>query len=293
MTEKIPKKLAVITGANGGIGQEIAIGLARAGMRIIMTARNPSKGRAAVERVQRESGNPEIALLLADFARLHEVRRLAAEIHQREPRVNVLVNNAGLALGRREETEDGHEAVLQINHLAPFLLTQLLLPTLTGGHEARVINIASDAHWLAPRRPLEDIQAEKRFSTWRVYGRSKLYNILFTKELATRLSREEGSRAVAYSAHPGVVASGFGGDGDLGPINALGYKLGRVVMLSPAQGARTPIMLATADPVPGHTGDYFWRGRRRTPSKLGRDRALAKELWDISEALVGLREEPS
>jgi NAD(P)-dependent dehydrogenase (short-subunit alcohol dehydrogenase family) len=206
-------KTVVVTGANSGIGFETAAALASMGARVLVTARNADKGRAAVAAItQRLQGEGQVQLVVFDLADLSSVRRGAAEILEQAPRLDVLVNNAGLVLSERAETVDGFEATFATNHLGPFLLTNLLLERITASAPSRVVNVASTAHNAARKGiPFGDLQSTTHYRGMRVYGQSKLANILFTLELARRV---QGSGVTANSLHPGTVRSGYGGAGD-------------------------------------------------------------------------------
>lgn len=275
-------QVAIVTGASAGIGLQTALGLARAGMRVVMTGRNPARTEAARRRVAENSGNPEITTALADFASLKEVRRLADEVLQEHPRIAVLVNNAGLVAPRYEKSSEGYELTFAVNHLAPFLLTGLLLDRLKEGAPARIVTVASEAHRGARIDPAQ-LAGQQDWSTYKAYGRSKLCNILFTRELAARLS---GSGVVATCLHPGVVATELGNRG--GGLISLGWRLGKLFMLSPEKGAETSIFLATVpDPERFH-GAYVIRKEVAQPSPAARDDDLARRLWQESARLVGL-----
>ncbi len=278
-------KTVVVTGANSGLGRATAQDLARRGARVLMTARDPEKGQEALESIRAATGNESVELLLADFARLSDVRSLAAAILQRCERIDVLVNNAGLILKKRFETEDGHEQQMQVNHLAPFLLTSLLLDRLRASAPARVITLSSSAHWVGGLDPT-DLSASRGYWGFRVYSQTKLANILFTRELARRL---EGSGVTANAVHPGVVATGFGAVEDAGRLFGFGAWLISPFVQSPAKGARTSIHLASSPELAETSGGYFARCRPARTSRAARDPELAAQLWEASEALVGLR----
>ena len=280
-------KTVVVTGGNSGIGFETAAALAAMGARVIVTARNADKGRAAVAAVaQRAGSDPQVQLVVFDLADLASVRRGAAEILEQAPRLDVLVNNAGLVLSERSETVDGFEATLATNHLGPFLLTNLLLERIRASAPARIVNVASTAHNAARKgMPFDDLQSEKKYATMRVYGRSKLANILFTLELARRL---EGSGVTANSLHPGTVRTGYGGDGDARGLLAFGIKISAPFFLSPAKGARTSVYLASDPAVAGVSGEYFVKCKAKRPKPWARDPVAARRLWQVSEQLVGL-----
>jgi NAD(P)-dependent dehydrogenase (short-subunit alcohol dehydrogenase family) len=218
---------------------------------------------------------------VADLASLEQVRVLAGRLDGLE-RIDVLINNAGLVLGERRITPDGLEHVFALNHLAPFLLTSLLLPKLTASAPARVVTVTSDAH-SAARLDLSDPNLEHGWDSWRSYANSKLANILFTRELARRL---DGTGVTANCAHPGVVRTGFGRESR--PLLKLGITIARPFMLSPERGADTIVYLASSPDVAGQTGGYYVKRQRREPSAAARDDAAARELWELSEKLTGL-----
>jgi NAD(P)-dependent dehydrogenase (short-subunit alcohol dehydrogenase family) len=280
-------KTVVVTGANSGIGFETAVALAGMGARVVLTARNADKGRAAVAAVaERVGGAAELQLVVFDLGDLSSVRRGAAEILEVAPRLDVLVNNAGLMRSERSDTVDGYEATFAINHLGPFLLTNLLLDRMNASAPARVVNVASTAHSAARKGiPFDDLQSRKRYKPMRVYGASKLANILFTVELARRT---QGSGLTANSLHPGTVRTGYGADGDARGLLALGIKIGGPLFLSPAKGARTSVYLASSPEVEGVTGKYFVKCKERQPRAQARDAEAAARLWQVSAEMVGL-----
>ena len=281
VAESSAQRVAVVTGASSGIGLHTAIGLARAGMRVVMAGRDKARTAAAHRLVTERSGSDRVEIALADFSRLAEVRRLAAEILAEHDRLDVLVNNAGLFAPHYRLSADGFELTFAVNHLAPFLLTNLLLERLRASAPARIVTVASEAH----RRNRIDIGDLTRPPDWtmmRAYGRSKLCNILFTRELASRLDPDE---VVATCLHPGMVATGIGQRGGLAE---LGWRLAKPFMLSPEKGAETPIFLATVpDPKPFH-GGYVIRKALAQPHPAALDSRIAGRLWDESARLVGL-----
>ncbi len=286
-TETLPdmrSKTVVVTGANSGIGRATAIALAGAGARVVMTARSRPRGESAVAAVRAVSGSDAVDLCVFDLGDLSSVRAGAAELLATTDRIDVLVNNAGLVLSDRSVTVDGYESTFAINHLGPFLLTNLLLDRLRADTPARVVNVASTAHRSARHgMPFDDLQAERRYSGMGAYGQSKLANILFTTELARRL---EGTGVTANCLHPGTVATGYAADGDARGFLAWGIKVIRPFILTPEKGARTSVYLASSADVATVTGRYFVRCRPRTPSAAARDAAAARRLWQVSEELV-------
>ncbi len=280
-------KTVVVTGGNSGIGLETAAALAAQGARVLVTARNADKGRAAVHAIgERLEGQAQVQLVVFDLADLSSVRRGAAEILELAPRLDVLVNNAGVVLSDRRVTVDGYEATFATNHLGPFLLTNLLLGRLRGSAPSRVVTVASTAHSAARHGiPFDDLQAERRYRPMRVYGESKLANILFSNELARRM---EGTGVTANSLHPGTVRTGYGRDGDARGFLSLGLAISGPFFLSPAQGARTSVYLASSRAVDDVTGKYFVKCKPRQPRTQALDPEAARRLWSVSEELTGL-----
>jgi len=273
-------KVCVVTGATSGIGKAAAAALARLGATVVLVGRDRGRTEAAAAEIGPASASPPRAEV-ADLASLEQVRGLAGRLAGLE-RIDVLINNAGLVLGERRITPDGFEHVFALNHLAPFLLTNLLLPKLTASAPARVVTVTSDAH-SAARLDLSDPNLERGWDSWRSYANSKLANILFTRELARRL---DGTGVTASCAHPGVVRTGFGRESR--PLLKLGITIARPFMASPERGADTIVYLASSPDVAGQTGGYYVKRQRREPSAAARDDAAAGKLWEISEKLTGL-----
>ena len=273
-------EVCVVTGATSGIGKATAVALAGLGAQVVLVGRDRDRGAATAAEVAAAGASPP-RLEIADLASMAQVRALAGRLGALE-RIDVLVNNAGLMAGRRRVTADGFEEVFAVNHLAPFLLTNLLTGKLTAAASARVITVTSDAH-AAARLDLDDPQLARGWESWRAYANSKLANILFTRELARRL---EGTRVTANCAHPGMVRTRFGREARL-PLRA-GVTLARPFMLSPRRGADTIVYLATSPEVAAATGGYYAKRQRREPSAAARDDAAAKRLWQLSEELTGL-----
>ena len=272
--------VCVVTGATSGIGKAAATALAGLGATVVLVGRDRGRTEAAAAQIAAVGASPPRAEV-ADLASLEQVRGLAGRLSGLE-RIDVLINNAGLVLGERRITPDGLEHVFALNHLAPFLLTSLLLPKLTASVPARVVTVTSDAH-SAARLDLSDPNLERGWDSWRSYANSKLANILFTRELARRL---DGAGVTANCAHPGVVRTGFGRESR--PLLKLGITIARPFMASPERGADTIVYLASSPDVAGQTGGYYVKRQRREPSAAARDDAAAGELWEISEKLTGL-----
>jgi NAD(P)-dependent dehydrogenase (short-subunit alcohol dehydrogenase family) len=273
----------VVTGANSGIGKVTALGLASLGARVFMVARDRERGEAALEDVARESGNGEVELLVCDLSSQSQVRELAASILNTCDELHVLVNNAGLTLGRRQLTEDGFETTFAVNHLAPFLLTNLLLDRMLESAPARVVTVASDAHRGA-KIDFDAVATAEDFSSWRAYQQSKLANILFTRELA---KRTRGSGVTATCLHPGVVRTGFGRRGPA--LIRWWFKLAGAFLLTPEKGAETVLWLATSQEVEGASGGYYEKRRRARPAGPARDDEAASRLWELSSNLTNIR----
>jgi NAD(P)-dependent dehydrogenase (short-subunit alcohol dehydrogenase family) len=275
-------RTCLVTGATSGIGEETAVGLARCGARVILVARNRERGEASVARVKTKTGNTAVELLLADLASQEEIRELAGQVLERCPALHVLVNNAAVVHLSRETTVDGYETTFAVNHLAYFLLTRLLLDRLVESRPARIVNVASGGHKYG-ELDFDDLQSERTYSWMRVYGTSKLANILFTYELARRL---EGTGVTANCLHPGAVSTGLGmNNGRLGRIV---IPLLRPFFLTPEAGARTSIYLTSSDEVKNVSGKYFLKCRPKASSPDSYDEALARRLWEKSSWLTRL-----
>src|SRR5579859_3963408 len=278
--------VCVVTGATSGIGRAAATALARQGATVVLVGRDRGRTEAVAAQIAAVGaagavGAPPPRAEIADLASMDEVRALAGRLAGLE-RIDVLINNAGLVLGERRITPDGLEHVFALNHLAPFLLTNLLLPKLTASAPARVITVTSDAH-SAARLDLRDPNLEHGWDSWRSYANSKLANILFTRELARRL---DGTGVTANCAHPGVVRTGFGRESR--PLMKVGITIARPFMASPERGADTIVYLASSPDVAGQTGGYYVKRQRREPSAAARDDTVARKLWELSEEMTGL-----
>jgi NAD(P)-dependent dehydrogenase (short-subunit alcohol dehydrogenase family) len=282
--EPMEGRTVVITGANSGVGKATAVALAAAGARTVITARDEGRGCRAQDDIARASGSDQVDLVVFDLADLSSVRQGARRLLDGYEQIHVLINNAGLVLSHRTETNDGFEATFGTNHLGPFLLTRELTERLKASAPARVVTVASTAHRSARRGlDFEDLQSEKHYAGMRAYSRSKLANILFSNELARRLS---GSGVTANTLHPGTVATGFARDDDASGLLAFGVKVIKPFILTPEKGARTSVYLASSPEVADVTGRYFIKCRPRNPSAAARDEDAAALLWSVSEELV-------
>ncbi|HEV7447058.1 MAG TPA: SDR family oxidoreductase, partial [Steroidobacteraceae bacterium] len=277
---------ALVTGATGGIGLQTARVLAQMGYSVLIHGRDPRKGEAAAKEVRSTAAaNVEVSFLQADFASLAQVRELAAQVVASVPRLDVLINNAGCGNFSRTVTTDGYETTFGVNHLAPFLLTNLLLNKLKESAPARIVNVASRAH-RGKEIDFDDLMSVRGYGVMRTYGRSKLANILFTRALARRLA---GSKVTANCLHPGLIATG------IGQTNALARLVWKLIVkvrggISVEEGARTSVYLATAPEVEGLSGGYYVKCRLaelQTRAEAVSD-AVAERLWKVSEELAGL-----
>ncbi len=276
-------KTVLITGASGGIGKATAVGLAALGARVAITGRDPGRVEAAAVELRAASGNPGVDAFASDLSSQAEVRRLAAEVLDACPRLDVLINNVGGFWATRHVTADGLERTFAVNHLAAFLLTNLLLDRLKASAPARIVSVSSGAQSLG-KIDFEDLQGERRYNGQTAYNQSKLASVMFTYELARRLA---GSGVTATVLHPGVVNSGFGAE-DPSRVFKLLVPLWRPFMKTPQQGAATSIYLASSPKVEGVTGVYFANGKPQRSNKASYDGAAAARLWQVSADLVGL-----
>jgi len=280
----IDGKRCVVTGATSGIGRATAVGLARAGARVALVCRDPIRAEDTVAEIHEKTGSREVEVFRADRGSQEAIRHVAREILTRCPRIDVLVNNAGVVEWSRRETADGIEAMWAVNHLAYFQLTNLLLERIRESAPARIVNVASDAHkFVSSLDPDDPTPAGQRFRWWQAYGRSKLGNLLFTRELARRL---EGSGVTANAVHPGAVSTRLGTQNGAW-VRAITAPLG-LFFRSPERGADTSIYLATSAEVEGCSGLYFADRKVRPTSRLAGDDALAARVWEASARQVGL-----
>jgi retinol dehydrogenase 14 len=276
-------KSVLVTGGTGGIGKATAIGLAALGARVGITGRDQARTEAAAAAIRATPGSPAVDAFAADLSVQAGVRRLAAQVLDTYPRLDVLVNNAGGFWAHRHVTADGLERTFALNHLASFLLTSLLLDHLTASAPARIITVSSGVQ-ARGRIDFDDLQGERNYSGQRAYSQSKLANVMFTYELARRL---DGTGVTATVLHPGVVRTSFGAE-DQTAYPAVMIGVARLFMKTPAQGAGTSIYLASSPEVEGVTGRYFVNCKPTTSSKASYDTAAAARLWQVSADLVGL-----
>jgi NAD(P)-dependent dehydrogenase (short-subunit alcohol dehydrogenase family) len=277
------QKIALVTGGNSGMGLATVIGLARGGYRVVMACRNAERGETARREAGRQSGSTAIETMTCDLGSLASIREFADRFLTRFDTLDVLVNNAGVVTVRRYTTSDGFEAMMGVNHLGHFLLTNLLLPALRRSPQGRIVVVSSGAHKAGTIR-FEDPHLAKRFHVVAGYGQSKLANILFTQELAERL---KDTNITVNAVHPGAVATNLGVDRQTG-FGKFAYRLLRPWMQTPAQGASTALYLAMSDEAAGVSGQYFYKKKPAAVSAKASDALSAKRLWAWSEQQVGL-----
>jgi NAD(P)-dependent dehydrogenase (short-subunit alcohol dehydrogenase family) len=272
----------VITGGNSGIGLETAVALASVGDRVVVCCRDGAKAEAAAADIRGRSGSDLVEVVALDLASFASIRAAAADLAERTPTIDVLINNAGLIVSSRGTTTEGFETMFGVNHLGHFLLTKLLEPQIRAAAEPRILNVSSVAHhWAVGGLHFDDLQSERSFNGWVVNGRIKLANIHFTQELARHWPD------VAVNAlHPGTVVSGFGRDGDTAGLSARLLAAAPLVAVHPSAGAATSVFLATAEEGRRITGRYWARRRLGHTSVWARDRDADERLWAASEELV-------
>jgi NAD(P)-dependent dehydrogenase (short-subunit alcohol dehydrogenase family) len=276
-------KTCLVTGATNGIGKATAHALAQMGATVVIVGRNAQKTAQAVGEIRVASGNNNVDALLADLSSQQDVRRIAGEFKSRYPHLHVLLNNAGGTFTTRQLSVDGIEMTFALNHLAYFLLTNLLLDTLKASAPARIINVSSDAH-SGGKIDFDNLQGELSYSGFGPYGNSKLANILFTTELARRL---EGTGVTVNALHPGLVNTGFGKNNPGLLMKIMGAII-PLIARSPEKGAKTSVYLASSPEVQNISGKYFVDCKVTQPAPQAADRAVARKLWDVSAGMVHL-----
>ena len=279
MSANLEDRVFLVTGANSGIGKATALGLARLGGTVVMACRSATRGEAARQDVVRDSGNSSVYLEIVDLASEESTRSFAEEFQRKYPRLDVLINNAGVYTAHREVTPDGLERTFEVNYLSGFLLTHLLLDLLKKSAPSRIVNVSSRAH-SGGTIHFDDLQGEQRYGGFGAYGQSKLAQVLFTRELARRL---EGTRVTVNACHPGVIRTNLG----MGGTSAV-VRFVRLFFKGPEKGAQTPIYLAVSPEVEGVTGKYFANKHVREPSRAAQDPDVARRLFDVSAQLAHL-----
>ncbi len=276
-------RVCLITGGNSGIGRATALGLAKLDATVVIVSRDKDKGEAALLEIRTRSGNKDVDAMVCDLSSQDSVRELAYDFRARYKRLHVLINNAGIFLPKRVVTVDGLEATFATNHLGHFLLTNLLLDLLKANAPSRIINLTSSAHY-GTEIDFDDLQGEKKYSSYHAYSQSKLANVLFTYQLAKVL---EGTGVTANCLHPGVVRTGFGKDQG-GLMNIL-VRIGSPFMMSAEKAARAAIHLATSPEMEKVTGRFSSKDRETKSSKESYDLNSVERLWTISEELTKLK----
>ena len=284
MTTAMKGKVVLVTGATAGIGEVTARELARMGARVVGVGRDPHKCAGVSASIKAASGNDDVEFLVADLSSLAQVRRLAEEFKSKYARLDVLVNNAGGYFNARQESADGIELTMALNHLNYFVLAHLLLDLLKSSAPARIVNVSSDAHRNG-RIDFDDVEMSSGYNGWRMYSQSKLANVLFTYELARRL---DGSGVTVNALHPGFVATNFGHNNG-GMMGAVLKLFQRMAAKSPEQGAQTSLHLAASPEVEGVTGKYFADQKQVQSTTASYDEAAAKRLWAWSEEKTGIK----
>lgn len=273
----------MVTGATGGIGEVTARELAHQGAILVIVGRNQAKCMSVVEQIQQATGNPNVEFMLADLSAQAQIRQLAAQFKQKYNHLDLLVNNVGGLFIRRQESIDGIELTLALNHLSYFLLTNLLLDSLKASAAARIVNVSSDAH-RGNKIHFDDLQGHQKYRGFGAYTQSKLANLLFTYELARRLA---GTSVTVNALHPGFVASSFATNNGWFWNKVYPYLV-KFIAITPEEGARTSLYLASSPAVEGITGQYFIKQKAVLSDKASYDQAAAKQLWQMSAALTGL-----
>ena len=281
-------KVCLVTGANAGIGKATALGLARMRATVVMVCRSRERGESAQTEITAKSGSRNVDLLIADLSSQGSIRKLARTFTSQYPQLHVLVNNAGTITPRRRITVDGLETQFAVNHLAPFLLTNLLLDTLKASAPARVVTVSSQVHSKSPL-DFDDLGSEREYTASQVYRKTKLANILFTYELARRL---EGTGVTANCLHPGVIATKLLDD-YVGGSRDAGFGSGESFSDSPEQGAAVVLHVATSPEIEGISGKYFYDNAVRETAPVTYDEEHARKLWDTSAELTGLASWPA
>ncbi len=277
-------KACMVTGANSGIGKATALGLAQMGANVVMVARDRARGEVAQNEVKAKSGNNSVDLLVADLSSQQSIRQLVEDFKQHYKQLHVLINNAGVFMLTRRETVDGLEITFAVNYLAPFLLTNLLLDVLKASAPARIVNVSSEAHENGYIK-MDDLQAKKNYRPFRAYGQSKLALVMFTYELARRL---QGTGVTANCLHPGFVATNIGQSGVVPVARPVAKFVLSFLGISPEEGAKTSIYLATSTDVEDVTGKYFVKSVISRSAPISYDESLQRQLWEESAKLVKL-----
>lgn len=274
MLAQMSGKVCLVTGANSGIGFETAKALAKMGAHVVMVCRNEAKARVALQAIQSDSGNPDVDVLIADLSSLDAIRELARVVTKNYQRLDVLINNAGVMLTKRQLSIDGYEMQYAVHHLGPFLLTHLLLDLMKASAPSRIVNVSSKLHGMA-NIEFDNLQAERKFGLLKAYSMSKLAHLMFSYSLAERL---KGSGVTVNALHPGVIGSNLG--------STPGFV--KLFMKSPQRGAETSVFLASSPTLESVSGKYFINCKPVRSSKASYDREVAENLWQLTAEQAGL-----
>jgi len=276
-------KICMVTGANSGIGKATTLGLAQMGATVVMVCRDRTKGEEVQNEIKTKSGNNAVDLLQADLSSQQSIRQLVENFQHHSTHLHVLINNAGGSFPGRRETVDGLEMTFAVNYLAPFLLTHLLLDVLKASAPARIVNVSSESHQSSSIK-MDDLQGMKGYRSLNTYGQSKLAVVMFTYELARRL---EGTGVTVNCLHPGFVATNFG-QSSTAPVIRTAVKFISRFGMSPEEGAKTSIYLASSPEVEGVTGTYFVKSIPKRSAAISYDESLQRQLWEQSAKLVNV-----
>ncbi len=276
-------KICMVTGANSGIGKATTLGLAQMGATVVMVCRDRTKGEEVQNEIKTKSGNNAVDLLQADLSSQQSIRQLVENFQHHSTHLHVLINNAGGSFPGRRETVDGLEMTFAVNYLAPFLLTHLLLDVLKASAPARIVNVSSESHQSSSIK-MDDLQGMKGYRSLNTYGQSKLAVVMFTYELARRL---EGTGVTVNCLHPGFVATNFG-QSSTAPVIRTAVKFISRFGMSPEEGAKTSIYLASSPEVEGVTGKYFVKSIPKRSAAISYDESLQRQLWEQSAKLVNV-----
>ena len=273
-------QVCVVTGANSGIGEETALSLAKLGATVILLCRNYERGNITLKNIISESNNKNVELMLCDLSSQNSIFDFTSKFKNKYDRLNVLINNAGILLNKRTISVDGIENTFAINHLGPFILTNSLLNLLKSSSPSRIINVSSSAHYRA-NFDIDNLQGEKKYSSFDAYCKSKLYNVLFTYELSRKLA---GSNVTVNCLHPGFIPTNLFANSSF--FYKAIVKILSPILIDAKSGSKTSTYLATSKDVENITGKYFVKCKPKKSSKISYDKSTSKNLWNISEKLV-------
>lgn len=273
-------KVIIITGGTSGIGKATALGISKIGYEIVIVARNKIKAEVVKEEIINKTGNSKIEIIIGDLSSIRDCDRIINQIKSKYDKIDVLINNAAILPRKRTITKDGREMQFAVNYLAPFYLTNKLIPLLEKSDEGRVVNLSGDIYRLI-KLDLDNLEAEKGYGKagWDQYAQTKLLNILFTYELSRRL---EGKNVTSNCLHPGVIRTSLGRDMQI-------FRFFNLFLTSPSKGARTSIYLATSPEVKGISGKYFIKSKQKKSTEITYDKGIAGKLWKMTEDILGIK----